>query len=123
VHMVSVIQNVRFIFVKRDLEDNLLRIFMRKYRSRNVYGYDLKAARDYILWYHEMMDLMAEKFPNLVRIFNYEDIVANPAASLRFPSNTGWVRTLFCNHRNAMRTAKATCGGLPRNTFAKRVTA
>jgi Flp pilus assembly protein TadD len=80
--MVSVFPNVRFIFLKRNMYDNLLRIFMRKYRAGNAYGYNLKAAREYILWYHQMIDLMAEKFPDIVRVINYEDMIASPAAAL-----------------------------------------
>jgi hypothetical protein len=38
--------NVRFIFVKRNLEDVLRRIFLRKYSQGNAYAYDLRAARD-----------------------------------------------------------------------------
>ena len=73
---------MRFIFVKRNLEDNLLRIFMRKYREGNAYGYDLKSARDHIHWYEQMADLMMEKFPDITRVIRYEDIVADPSAAL-----------------------------------------
>jgi len=81
--IVAAFENVRFILMKRNLEDNLLRIYMRKYRMGNPYGYDLKAARDHVLWYHQMIDLMAEKFPNIVRVIRYEDVIADPAAALR----------------------------------------
>jgi hypothetical protein len=81
--MIEVFDNVRFIITKRDLEDNLLRIYMRKYTGGNAYGYDLKAARDHILWYGEMTDLMAEKFPNIVRVIRYEEMIADPAAASR----------------------------------------
>lgn len=82
-HIVSVFENVRFIFMKRNLDDNLLRIYMRKYGVGNAYGYDLKAAREHILWYQQMIDLMAEKFSNIVRVISYEEMVSNPAAALR----------------------------------------
>ncbi len=74
--------NARFIFVKRDLEDNVLRIYMTKYRSANAYAYDLKTAREHVLQYHQTIDLMAEKFPDIVRVIKYEDMVVNPAAAL-----------------------------------------
>ena len=80
----SVFPNVRFIFVKRNVEDNILRMYQKKYlRGKNVYSYDLKAARDHVAWYDQMMDLMAKKFPGTVRIITYEDMVANPAAAVR----------------------------------------
>jgi tetratricopeptide (TPR) repeat protein len=74
--------NVRFIFIKRDIEDNMLRIFMRKYREANAYSYDLKSIRDHLIWYHQMIDVLAEKLPNIVRVIRYEDIVADPATAL-----------------------------------------
>jgi hypothetical protein len=79
----SVFPNVRFIFLKRSVTDNILRMYQKKYRrGKNVYSYDLRAARDHVAWYHQMMDLMATKFPDMVRIINYEDMVANPAAAV-----------------------------------------
>ena len=82
-HIASVFENVRFIFMKRNMQDNLLQIYMREYRSGNPYGYDLKAAREHILWHHQMADLMVEKFPNIVRLIQYEEMITNPSVCLR----------------------------------------
>jgi tetratricopeptide (TPR) repeat protein len=73
--------NVRFIFVKRNLDDNMLRIFMRKYLSGNPYAYDLKSIRDHLIWYHQMIDVLAEKLPNIARVILYEDMVTDPLAA------------------------------------------
>jgi Flp pilus assembly protein TadD len=81
--MASVLPNVRFIFVKRDVDDIVLRIYLRRYSAGNAYAYDLKAARDHVLWYHQTMDLLAEKLPDVVRIIHYEDLIADPAAARR----------------------------------------
>lgn len=81
--MVTVFPNVRFIFVKRDPDDLALRIFMRRYRTGNAYAYDLTMIRDHINWYHEMIDLMAQKLPDHVRVVHYEDMVTDPAGALR----------------------------------------
>jgi hypothetical protein len=78
---------VRFIFVKRNLEDNLLRIFMRHYAVGNSYSYDLKAAREHLLWYHQMIDTLAEKLPTIARVVQYEDIIADPVAALRMAAD------------------------------------
>jgi len=75
--------NVRFLLVKRDLDDNLLRIYQHRYNTGNFFSYNLKAARDHILWYHEMMMLLAERFPRIVRVLQYEAMIADPAAALR----------------------------------------
>jgi tetratricopeptide (TPR) repeat protein len=74
---------VRFLCVKRDPEDNILRIYMRRYKNGNIYSYDLRAARDHIAWYHEMVDSLAQKLPDAVRVIRYEDMIADPAAALR----------------------------------------
>jgi tetratricopeptide (TPR) repeat protein len=79
----NVFPNVRFICVKRKLEDVVLRMYQRRYREANAYSYDLKAARDHVLWYHEMMDLFAQKLPERARVIQYEDLVTNPAGALR----------------------------------------
>jgi tetratricopeptide (TPR) repeat protein len=81
--LASVIPNVRFICLKRNLEDNILRVYQRLYLRGNVYSYDLKAARDHIVWYHQITDLLAKMLPGIVRIIDYEDMVANPAAAVR----------------------------------------
>ena len=74
--------NVRFIFVKRNLEDNVLRIYMRKYKSGNYYAYGLTSIRDHIDWYHQMIDVLAEKLPDIVRVIHYEEMVADPATAV-----------------------------------------
>jgi Flp pilus assembly protein TadD len=81
--IISAFENVRFILMKRNVDDNLLQIYFRKYQAGNVYSYDLKAAREHIIWYHQMIDLLAEKFPNIVRVIQYEDMIADPVAALR----------------------------------------
>jgi hypothetical protein len=79
----SVFPNVRFIFIKRHRDDNLLRIFMRRYAVGNSFSYDLKSALDHIEWYHTMIDTLAEKLPKISRVIQYEDIIANPESALR----------------------------------------
>lgn len=79
----AAIPNVRFIFIKRNLDDNMLRIFMQKYTAGNADAYDLEAIRTGLLWYHQMIDLLAAKLPDISRVINYEDMIADPAAALR----------------------------------------
>ncbi len=79
--MIEVFPDVRFVFVRRNVEDNVLRIYMAQYRGGNAYSYDLRAARDHVLQYNRAIDLMAEKFPDIVRVVDYESLVADPAAA------------------------------------------
>ena len=79
----AAIPNARFIFVKRNFQDNMLQIFMQKYLSKNDYAYDLMTIHDHITWYHEMIDTLADKLPGIVRVIHYEDMIADPAVALR----------------------------------------
>lgn len=72
----------RFIFMKRNIDDDMLRIFMRRYAVGNSYAYDLKAIREHLVWYQEMIDTLAEKMPAIARVIRYEDIIAEPAAAV-----------------------------------------
>ncbi len=81
--IVSVFPNIRLLFVKRDIEDTVLRIYLRLYTEGNAYAYDLAAIREHIAWYHEMIDMLAAMLPDLVRVIRYEDMVADSTAVLR----------------------------------------
>jgi tetratricopeptide (TPR) repeat protein len=81
--VVAAFPNVRLIFVKRNRDDNMVRIFFRKYPPGNAYAYQLKTIANYIDWYHEMTDTLAEKLPDITRVIHYENMVADPAAALR----------------------------------------
>ena len=78
----AAIPNVRFILIKRNLEDNILRIYMQKYTVGHADSYDLKAIREGLAWYHEMIDLLAAKLPDIARVITYEDMVADPPAAI-----------------------------------------
>ena len=56
---------------------------MRRYGVGNAHAYSLKAARDHVLWYYEMIDLLAKKLPSVVRVIHYEDMVSDPTSALR----------------------------------------
>jgi hypothetical protein len=83
IRMVDTFPNVRFIFIKRKMEDILFRIYQRQYTKGNAYAYDLKEARDHIIRYHQMIDLLTDKLQDIVRIIHYEDMVVDPARALR----------------------------------------
>ena len=59
------------------------RIYLTKYLYGNPYAYDLKAIRDYLAWYNAMIDLTAEKLPDIARVVSYEAMADDPAATLR----------------------------------------
>ncbi len=77
------IPNVRFLLVKRSLDDVVWRIYLTKYLSGNSYAYDLKAIRDYLSWYNAIIDRTAEKLPEIARVVSYETMIDDPAGVLR----------------------------------------
>lgn len=82
VRIAAICPNVRFIFVKRNLDDIALRIFMHRYVKGFAYAYDLGAIRKYVSWYYRMIDMIAEKLPRITLVLQYEDMIADPAAAL-----------------------------------------
>ena len=76
--LASVLPNVRFVFVKRDIEDIVLRIYMKKYMESNLHAYNIENIRSYIIWYYDMIDALAARLPHISQVVSYEDIVADP---------------------------------------------
>ena len=72
----------RFIFLKRDIHDIALRIFMKSYRAGNPYAYDLGTIREHVNWYDDMTGVLAEKLGARALVIGYEDMVAEPEAAL-----------------------------------------
>jgi Flp pilus assembly protein TadD len=80
--LAAILPTARFVFIKRDVDDLTLRIYMRKYLAGNAYGYDVGTICDYIAWYHQTIDVLTEKLPGIARTIRYEDMIADPAAAL-----------------------------------------
>jgi len=78
----SYLPNTRFVFVKRNLEDLVIRIYMRNYKSGNEYAWNIADIRHYLEWCHDMMDIMAERMPDNAIIVHYEDLVSDPHAAV-----------------------------------------
>ena len=76
------IPNARFVFIKRDIDDLTIRIFMRNYASGNHYASDLRDIRDYLQWCHDMIDVAADRMPDISRVITYEEMVVDPTAAL-----------------------------------------
>jgi hypothetical protein len=76
------IANSRFIFIKRDIDDVSLRIYMRNYKRGNVHASDLRDIYDYVAWCHQMIDTTAKKMQAISLVLTYEEMVADPAAAV-----------------------------------------
>jgi hypothetical protein len=75
------VPNARFVFVKRNVDDVGIRIFMKKYHAGNHYAYDLGNIHAQVAWYYRMADIWTEKLPGISLILNYEDVIADPQAA------------------------------------------
>ena len=78
----TTIPNTRLIFIKRNIDDVVFRMFATKYSNRNDHTYDLETAREYVNWYYEIQDMLLTRLPNVSMVINYEDMAENPAATL-----------------------------------------
>jgi Flp pilus assembly protein TadD len=81
--LASAIPNARFLLVKRSPDDVAWRIYLTRYLYGNSYAYDLKAIREYLDWYDTMIDLTAQKLPDIVRVVSYEATADDPTTALR----------------------------------------
>ncbi len=84
----SILPNVRFIFIKRNLYDTIFRIFMNRYGIRNSYAYNIEHIRNYVLWYYEMIDVFSDRYPNISTVVQYESMIADPVTVLNAVSET-----------------------------------
>jgi tetratricopeptide (TPR) repeat protein len=81
--ILAAVPRAKFVFVKRDKNDTMLRIFFRRYRSGNHYAYDLAWIEQYLDWYDALIDIYCAKYPEHTMIVRYEDMVADPEPQLR----------------------------------------
>lgn len=78
----ALIPNIKFVFIQRDMDDLTYRIYASNYRQSNAYSYSIRTIRQYIEWYTQIMLSMKEKFPDIVHLISYEQMVENPQATL-----------------------------------------
>lgn len=79
----AILPNVRFIFIKRDIDDVMFRIYMKKYAAGFAFSYDLKAIRKHLNWNHNMIDILAQNLADISLVLRYEDMVGDPKGALR----------------------------------------
>ena len=51
---------------------------MYKYSYKNNHAYDIQTIGEYVKLYYDLMDIYSEKFPDLCRIINYEEMIEDP---------------------------------------------
>jgi hypothetical protein len=78
----ATIPNVRFVFIRRDPQDLVLRILMKRYRTGNHYAYDIETILEHLSSYNLLMDLWMERFAPLAIELTYEQLVTEPMAIL-----------------------------------------
>ncbi len=76
------IPSSRFVFMKRDVNDLTLRLFMEDFTGQGdmAFTFDVKTIRNQINWYYSLIDILVEKFPKSCRVVQYEDMIDNPSS-------------------------------------------
>lgn len=85
--LADTLPNARFVLIKRNVDDTVLRMLMKRYQRGNYHTYDLKAAYAYVDWYNSMIDIFADKYPEISRVTTYENIVTNPDVAVQMVQN------------------------------------
>ncbi len=70
--------NVYFIHICRNLNDNIFKIFTRNYKEGNEYALSIETIKNYINWYKQMADIILSIYPQRSIRINYEDLIDNP---------------------------------------------
>lgn len=78
----EIIPNSRFVFVKRNIDDVCMRIFMYLYEEDNYYSYDYDALRACVERYHKCIDLLIGVMPDRCMVTSFEAMVNEPVATV-----------------------------------------
>lgn len=78
IKLARIIPKLRIVFVKRDVDDVVYRMYRTLYRTGLTYSYDLDAAREYVNWYYDLQDRYSKLLPNITKTIHYEDMVIDP---------------------------------------------
>lgn len=79
--LVEAVPNARFVFMKRDIEDVVIKIYMKDYvNDRRTYLYSIDGIYKFVRGYYEQVDYFAEMLPDVARVVRYEDMVDDPRA-------------------------------------------
>ena len=81
--LIETIPNARFAFIKRNINDIALRIYMKHFLGNsNYYAYNIKSIFEEISWYQEIMDIWMKTFPERCVMLQYEDMVSDAGSAL-----------------------------------------
>ena len=78
----TTIPGSRFVYIKRDINDLMFRIFATNYGSGNAYAFSIKTINEHIAWYDSLADILVEKFPNVSRVVSYDQLASDPNSML-----------------------------------------
>ena len=79
----DLVPNARFVFLKRNHDDIAFRIFAYLYQANtNQFAYDIKDIYRYLELHDRMVDMWAAKIGDRALVLSYEDMVADPGATL-----------------------------------------
>jgi len=80
--LLSIRSNTFVVVFGRNILDNALKIFTKRYMVANSYAYCLDSTFEHLRWYDSMAELLLKKYPDRTIRINYEDLIENPSTEL-----------------------------------------
>lgn len=90
------VPNAKFLFIKRNRDDLIFRIYSKFYKSGNTYAYRLSDVNEYIDFYYETVERVCNLYPNHAAVIGYEDFCFNPENLVHQVQNLCSVNLQLC---------------------------
>ena len=81
--ILKVFPKTRVVYCRRNVLDNCLKIYFKKYNNRHDYSYRMSSVAHYVLSFQKMMDHWVSIFGDDILCLDYEELVKNPEDALQ----------------------------------------
>lgn len=79
----QVLPNARFVLTKRDWRDTLVSVYATRLHPQHGYATDIRAIRRQLALVEELISTWSERYPQRIRVIEYEHLVDNPERTLK----------------------------------------
>ena len=81
--ILKVFPKIRIVYCRRNVLDNCLKIYFKKYNKRHNYSYRMPDLAHYVLCFQKMIDHWLSIFGDDILCLDYEELVKNPRKALQ----------------------------------------
>ena len=81
--ILKVFPKTRIVYYRRNVLDNCLKIYFKKYNKKHDYSYRMPDLAHYVLCFQKMMDHWLTIFGDDIHCLDYEELVKNPEEALQ----------------------------------------